>query len=483
MVEKTILDADKRLSESLLWKLQHEAYTQFGVSAWGDKGVPFYITSNPFTAKQYAHLVLGYLRDCLAAKKLDFSEPVYLLDLGAGTGRFAYLFLKELLSFLEQLNLNIPLCYVLTDIVPGNLAFWDTHPQLEPFFDQGVLDFGIYHHQQKTPIFLIRSQKKLIAPKNPLILIANYFFDTIPQDLFRVQEGKLEEGKLTLSVEGEASQTLDPALINRLKVDYSYSPIPSIDDYYPDKMNANLLLEIYREKFDGISFLFPIGAFQSLEYFNELSKGRLLLLAGDQGVCTPNQIRDWGEPHLSLHGTFSISVSYHAIALYLELLKGKGLLTSFSDPAFVVMAGVLGEGEFLETQVAFNQHFETFEPSDYWKLATYVEKNATLEELLLVVQMGNGDSINFHAFFPKILQLLPSASSAQKKQLMRIIEDVWKNFYPISPEEGDFVMNLGVLHYSMENYELALLYFERSLKIRGVTPLILQNIEACKRQL
>jgi hypothetical protein len=374
MSEETILETDKPLSKSLLWELQNRAYTQFGIDAWSREGVPFYLTSNPFIAKQYAHIVLGYLRDNL--ETLDQSLPLYILDLGAGTGRFAYLFLKKLTLYLQQLSLEkIPIRYVMTDISPANLEFWQHHPKLQPFFEKKILDCAYYDYAQETPIQLMRSCEVLTS-ENPIILIANYFFDTIPQDLFRIKEGRLEEGRVTLSVEGKVDpHSLDPSWINRLKASYSYVPLN-------DSSKSDPLLQEYRD-LDG-SFLFPVGALQSIRYFEKLSLNRLLLIAGDQGVCTPQQIRRWGEPKIALHGTFSISVNYHAIGLYFRSRGGVGLLTSLPDPAFVVMAGIFGKGHFAETRGAFCNHLDAFEPSDYWKLSTYFEENASLEDLLLL---------------------------------------------------------------------------------------------------
>src|ERR1700733_60938 len=100
------VEENKRLSESILWDLQTAAYRQFGPSAWASKGVPFYLTSNPLIAKQFSHVILGYLRDCMdsrAATPLDLSEPIYLFDLGAGSGRFGYLCIKHLLSLIDSL--------------------------------------------------------------------------------------------------------------------------------------------------------------------------------------------------------------------------------------------------------------------------------------------------------------------------------------------------------------------------------------------
>jgi len=88
-----------------------------------------------------------------------------------------------------------------------------------------------------------------------------------------------------------------------------------------------------------------LGAFQAIDYFNQLSRGRLLLMAGDQGIATEGQMRQFKEPKIDKHGTFSISVCYVAIADYMRHQRGFALLTEFSEPLFVVISAVLGKIE------------------------------------------------------------------------------------------------------------------------------------------
>ncbi len=484
-----IIESNKRMSQSLLWKLQKAAYLSFGPKAWSHCGVPFYLTSNPFTAKQYAHVVVGYLRDCLARQQIATSEPIYFFDLGAGTGRFAYLFLKELRPLLQVIgHSKLNFCYVMTDMVKSNLEFCSKHPQLNEFFNEGILDLAEYHHaQNETPLFLMHSKKNLSKEsiRNPVILIANYFFDTIPQDLFKVEDGKLYEGRLTLEAEGEAKEPLDPALITSLRVQYEYSLIDDVEHYYSLPGLSSILQE-YAARFQKAIFLFPIGAFQSLTYFSDLSQGRVMLIAGDQAVCTEEQIEHWGEPKIAKHASFSIAVNYHAIARYFNNKGGCGLLTSNPDPVFAVVAGVLGgeNKDQSEVALAFRTHIDAFEPSDYLKVISDLEKQALkLETLLMLLKLGNWDPMNFYAFFEKIRKEIPQASPALKRDLQQAIHKTYANFYSISSEDGDFILNLGVLLFDLGLFADALTFFQRSLAIKGANPAALKNIEACKKKM
>src|SRR3954451_9558001 len=118
------LEQKKRLSQSVLWKLQRNYFDRHGIEAWSTGAVPHHITSSPFIADAYARVVFGYLRDCHSAASggassstpLEYTQPVHVVELGSGPGRFAYLFLKELLGLLRGSALkDISVRYVMTD--------------------------------------------------------------------------------------------------------------------------------------------------------------------------------------------------------------------------------------------------------------------------------------------------------------------------------------------------------------------------------
>lgn len=456
MPKYPILDKEKRLSESLLWSLQDAAYSGFGPTAWSEKGVPFYVTSNPWTAKAYAQMVLGYLRD----QRINPKEPLYLFDLGAGSGRFAFLFLKEFFTLIKGLPFEKwNICYVMTDFAKKNIVYWQKHPLLKPYFANGVLDCCLYHHANTDGLELLVSKKSLIKVKNPIIVMANYFFDTIPQDFFRVKEGQLEEGLITLSTGKKWKDKKDPDLINDLKFTYSYKKAKKT---YSNSQWEKFLKH-YQKSFQNSFFLFPIGAFQVIDYFYNFSKGNLLLLAGDQGFSTKKQVTAASEPQISLHGSFSIAVSYHAISEYIKFKGGDSLLTSMPNPSFVVLGGIFPNGNFPETLLAFNTFINAFEPRDYWRLSLEAEKNdPSLEMLLLLIKLGNYDPMTLYGCFEKIRAKLKSATPQNKEDLKVILEMVWQKFYPVGKGDTAFAYVLGTLYHDLNEIGKAYKFFEKA---------------------
>ena len=85
-------------SKSVLWEQMRRFYESQGVEAWSSGIVPFFITCNAFIAKSYAKCIHAYLCDLLAQGALDASEPVVILELGVGSGKFSFLVVKALLE-------------------------------------------------------------------------------------------------------------------------------------------------------------------------------------------------------------------------------------------------------------------------------------------------------------------------------------------------------------------------------------------------
>src|ERR1041385_4675026 len=88
------LEAPCRLSRSVLWRLQRRFFERRGVAAWSEGQVPHHATSNPYLARAYGRVVLGLLPDWHA--RLDPSQPLYIVELGAGSGRLAFHLLRGL---------------------------------------------------------------------------------------------------------------------------------------------------------------------------------------------------------------------------------------------------------------------------------------------------------------------------------------------------------------------------------------------------
>lgn len=424
------IEEPTEFSSSLLWKLQEKAYREFGPAAWHEKGVPFYATSNPLIASQYCTLIFAYLQDI--REKLDFTQPFYLLDLGAGTGQLGYRILRELLPQVKQLFPKLKLRYIMTDIVETNLAFLEGHSYLHPFVAEGVLDFSNFHHTDTK--FILRKQKETLERfVNPIGVICNYFFDTIPQELYRSRKGKLEAGKVSLFTEEQFEDSSDPHIISSLQYEYSYE-----EGNIPDEP----ILREYEKRHKNFVFTYPKAAFQLLDRLSVIAGGKLLLLAADQARATEAQLENWESVKIALHGTFSVEVNYDAFQRYFQLKKGFGWIDPASDPYFMNFAGVLG-AQTLHLERALRETLEAFGPGDYCRMPLFPEQS--LDAILIHIKMGFYDPSLFYEYYSTIVKKALGIDAILRERLVTATEKAFHQFYPICKEQSDFVMNLGVL--------------------------------------
>ncbi|MEM6815426.1 MAG: SAM-dependent methyltransferase [Bacteroidota bacterium] len=144
-------------------------------------------------------MVLALLRDLTAKSQIE--ATVYLIELGAGHGRLCYHFIKNFETY-HQPAIAPPFCYVLSDFTKANLDFMKNHTRLQPYLEKGWIDFALFDATTDTHIQLTHSSRtiKTNTLEQPLVVIANYFFDSIPQELFRIQNGKIEQTLLSISL-------------------------------------------------------------------------------------------------------------------------------------------------------------------------------------------------------------------------------------------------------------------------------------------
>ncbi|HET9314915.1 MAG TPA: hypothetical protein VFQ51_04960, partial [Vicinamibacteria bacterium] len=410
-----VIEEGRRLSESLIWTLQRSFYARAGLAAWKPKAVPFYITSNAFTARAYARTVAGFLRDLAAAGRIERSAPVYLVELAAGSGQFAYLFLRRLL----ELQGNVPalggldLRYVMTDFAESNVEAWQEHERLAPLRDRGRLDFALFDLERDRELPLRHAGTTLAAGSavNPMVLLANYAFDSTTQDAFQVTDGVLHE-RLARVLSTQLEPDLDePGVLERIQVRYDLAPVAA---HRYDDPRLLALLEGYRRGHREASFLLPVGAFKCVRTFEAISGGRLLLLTGDKAVTRDDEVEHAKDPTFYVHagGAFSFLANLHALSRYFADAGGTALNVDRRDQRLKVAAlttafpGVAWD----ELRLAFRRSQEDFGPADYHALVFGLrQQNATvpLQSILAQIRLGGWDYELVFSWRDQIVKLAP----------------------------------------------------------------------------
>jgi hypothetical protein len=482
--QETIIEEQKPLSRSMLWRMQRDFYEEQGKDAWENK-IPYFLTSNAFMAKAYAHVILGYLQDC-GRDTRDPDQPIHIVELGAGSGRLSFLLIKKL----QALRLQSPLPtaafrYVMTDFTQKNIDFWRSHPALQPFINDGLLDFALFDAENDSRLLLQESGVAL-APetnRNPVVAVANYLFDSLIQDVFRVRSGILEEGLAT-------RYTNDPNLpdpqktvkLEQIKVRYDFKPVPR--GYYQDP-EFDQILHGYRDRLCDSIVCFPIGALRCIRSLMHLSNNRLFLLSGDKGRCCEQDLITNEQPVLTNHeGCFSLLVNYHAIGQYFRN-KNSGLCCyKKSRDGLLCIAGfVSGEASqsYPATQFAWDEHIDTFGPGEFFDLFSNVLKNREkmpLLSLLSMIRLSDYDSIVFCKLSDAISNALADISHEHETRLFKMLEHVWDTWYCMQ-ESGTDANQIAKIYYHRHCYAKCISINKKIMEHYGENPSSLFNIGIC----
>jgi len=294
------IEREARLSHSIVWQWQRDYYKQYGVNAWSHGTVASFISSNALIAKQYATQIVAFLNDIhhhhqraetetdasqtgaaiaegrtsprrtvrsnehsssplpsspsfrrsASSDRLDQSTPVYIVEVGAGSGKLSFLILQHLWRMRDHwlrktcddregisakrhspspISADVddenddsddedsvphccPFIYIISDSTPANVDFIRHHPSMQSFIRRGMVDFALIdaekplksdmerevdgEYAERCPsspsmdasIFLLHRRTHLTPNTNtkPIFLVANYVFSSLRADAFRI---------------------------------------------------------------------------------------------------------------------------------------------------------------------------------------------------------------------------------------------------------------------------------------------------------
>lgn len=127
------------LCDSVIWDLLQNYYRRAAINAWKENVVPSFVTSNSKIAKDYARVIINYMKDWFNSNECDRNVPIYILEIGAGHGKFTYLILRALSKYqkyFKSMNLpDRPFVYVFTDIAKDNITYCMNNSRLKRFIN------------------------------------------------------------------------------------------------------------------------------------------------------------------------------------------------------------------------------------------------------------------------------------------------------------------------------------------------------------
>lgn len=481
---RVVLERHQHFSRSLLWDWQRRYFATRGIAAWSESEVPHYVTSNIVLAQAYAEIVFASWRDGQRAAG-PASQPLTILELGAGCGRLAFHFLTELRGLCAAQGVPpTAFRYVLSDHSRANFEFWRTHPQFQPFFAEGLLDLAVCDINEPGPIRLEASGTTL-APGDlaqPLVVVANYVFDSVPQDLYHLEKGRCAPVGVSLTLPHPTPT--DPGELLR-HVETEFSLLPGLPG--PAAPCLQELLEGYTRALDRTYLLFPTLALQCLDHLARFSPRGLLLLSADKGTHRLKDLEGRLPPALVRHGSFSLSVNYHAIKMLCERRGGVALFPPGRHDSVAVSCCLMlaGARDYRETQCAYRRHVAEFGPDDYYGITLHSRQHIaqmTVRDILAYLRLSRHDAHQFARYLPRLRELAPDFTVRDRDAVLAAIARVWDRYFPIG-EGLNIAGEIAALLCEMDDCERALHYFTHAVRLHGATPDMLALMAACLQTL
>lgn len=449
---------------SPLWDMQRRYFERHGMDAWATGQVPHYVTSHPAMARAYAQVVLGFWRD-LKARGMAGAGPLYIIELGAGPGRFAYHFLLHFFAAFDAVrDPHDEVCYVMTDCCAVTVDAWRQrlHARLDPFVAQGRLDFAVFDADTDDALDL-QARRIRLSPGSlalPPVVIANYVFGSMRQDLFFLDKERLYEGWVAVATDPGAG---DDAPFAGLTLAYQKRRTTA-----PAYANGgwNRIVERYAADLPPCALLFPAPALDALERLGRLHTGQLLLLAADRGSHERAALAGQQEPDFARHGSVSLPVNFHGIAQVVEAQGGRCWTNPAGDGLAILAARWrAAPDEWRETALAARQALDAGNPNDVYRVKQVLETEAQYlspEQMLAFLRLCFWDTKVFYLMYAYLYDLLAQLPEAARRQWHEALGEIWRFHLPIG-EDYDLAFDLAMLASELERWAAAIAWFRQSL--------------------
>lgn len=466
-----------RFSQSIIWDLQRAYFDQAGKQAWAEGTVPHYVTSNNVMARTYAEVLEGFVLDCQRSK---LSGPVTIVELGAGSGQFSFHCLRNLVArFPDMVKGKLPFRYVLTDFTASNVNFWLQHPAFQEWRALGLVDFAQFDAVLDSSLTLRHSGATITTkkPATAIAVIANYLWDSIPQDYFKIEDGKVFEVRVALQSQVAQPDLTDPRILSQLEPQYSF--VAARKSYYKNTL-LDALLEGYRTDFPLAVVPFPFQGIGCMERLGALTKGPVLMLSADKGFANPEELAKAYLPGITHHGSFSLSVNFDAFRRYFVRSKGSFWTSGRDGSSITIVGGILRRTvkfDPMSTQLAFGRAVQEYGPDDYFQLKKGMERNFGVmepDELLGYLRGTGYDPKAARRIIEALRPRQAGMTASLATQYTQALRLAWENFYDIG-EDFDLALLFGSVLSMWEEHEMATYFLLHSLRQQpdAVHPLVL----------
>lgn len=428
---KRIVESPRPVSQSGLWDLLVDFYRQCGPDAWRSGKVPQRITSNGYLADIYASVTAAFLRDW---SRGGGNETPLILEVGGGSGLFAWLFLNRLTRHQPSGETVPDFDYLLTDAAASNVTAWRKIPRLRQLVDGGILDLGVLKIGGKIAVETSSSRDwtELELTGRPVVLLANYVLDSVPCDLIRIRDHKMFQELIALERadrqdgDGDDFQGVEP----RFESQELFSP-------YTEHAGVNEVLDGYRDLQHEACVPVPLQTIAFLETFLR-SDFPFLMLAGDLAYTTPHFEP---EPPLIVSDYVACTVNFHMLGKIFERWGGATRFAQHADSRFSVGAFIKPSQavDLLLTREAADHGLYHFTPHDAYNIEAALQDHPGALDFPTVcawLRLARFDAHSARRCLPHLMHIVEEGNPFDRKTMGECLLEVYRCELPESDEES-----------------------------------------------
>lgn len=464
MEKLTTIEHDIPLVNSAIWTMQKGLYQFHGPELW-NHCIPSWATNNNNVANSTNKFIEAFIKDY----EQQYQQTNWsIVIIGAGIGILPYKISTYLSAANKTRNCKIHL--VISDCVNKNIDAWKRHPQLKPFIDEGTLvpiwldaDRGFNGLKNLSDF---RSEHKIISP---LIVIANYVFDSLPQSIYEIDNGKVSVGLCTIKERGDSKQNAASRNINDLITEIRFENLHS--RYNPDPIIDSYIASHVADDHNG-QILVPSVAMRCLANLKKLANDNIVLIATDK-YLKPNHNTKF-HSYMTDHGPiFSLPVDPYALVHVLaNNYNSNWMSEQWSNPIMTVSHISLSEPLTLSAVTEIMQDAKLSDSAAYASntLHSLLTPDKTLKNLKLSEILATFEKLEWDI---EIIGLLPVEISNYFKpnpdlqpELNAALNKFSENIF-IIPGQYSSAVILGFYAINNRQYTIAQKLFNLNIEVCG----------------
>jgi ectoine hydroxylase-related dioxygenase (phytanoyl-CoA dioxygenase family) len=460
-----------RFDESIVWSLLHRFYIEAGPEAWSNKIVPQRSTSNAFCADTYASVVATFFKELAAEGN---SEPPIVIELGGGSGRFAWQFLNRLFNYHFPGGENCPeFTYLLTDGATKNVDGWKEKERFAPLIESGVLEFAELLIETDP---VIRTENGDIKPAEfadrPVIIISNYLFDSIASNMVRVRDHTLEQ--VFVQTESTNRKFLKRPITTFQSISERFESRP-IDGEPSDHPIIASALRRYAELPGDFHVVVPEICMQFVEQFMHRDTP-LLLLAGDLAYSDPSEFEL--ESPFIFDTYFAHYTNLHIFGEMFGAYGGQMHSQRHKDANFSCsLLSMPGKNDWAElslerTRETAQALLKDFNPYDAHEMIELIEETAedmSIRQAMALIRFSKFDPDVAAACIPHLLfHIEQGEDEIDRPQIYETYMEAFRAYFP-DGSEVHFDCGIAQLLLRLDYHAQALQLIDHSIREFGVS--------------